>query len=185
MNHADIIRRLHTALPRVRQWLEARLEESAQQARPVSQTGFQRLAQSFPESVLARAKVVSVHKIPFPPLAQMGLPELSGLEQLPRAGMTFKDTFFVQSSHQTEALFAHELVHVIQWDRLGVDRFLLAYGVGLVRYGYEDSPLEQMAYALQKDFERGRMPPDVVTFVGQKTDEVWKQVAPALGMQSV
>ena len=35
----------------------------------------------------------------------------------------------------TESLCCHELVHVVQWDRLGVDRFLLAYGIGLVQSG--------------------------------------------------
>jgi hypothetical protein len=44
-------------------------------------------------------------------------------------------------SHNAEAtsqgLHFHELVHVIQWARRGVERFLQTYGIGFAQFGYE------------------------------------------------
>ena len=39
--------------------------------------------------------------------------------------------------------------------RLGVRPFLLTYAVGLAQYGYDQSPLEAIAYELQEKFEHG------------------------------
>jgi hypothetical protein len=46
----------------------------------------------------------------------------------------------------------HELVHVIQWRLLGLDRFLLTYANGLECFGYRQSPLEAMADDAEKAF---------------------------------
>jgi hypothetical protein len=67
-------------------------------------------------------------------------------------------------------------VHVVQWSRLGVDKFLLSYGLGLLQFGYEQSPAEQMAYSLQQLFERGSVPNDLVHIIESGADGVWKQV---------
>ncbi|MFC1562312.1 hypothetical protein ACFL4Q_04880 [candidate division KSB1 bacterium] len=100
------------------------------------------------------------------------------MRQMTFAGITFKDTIFLQAGQSTESLHFHELVHVVQWARLDADNFLLAYGVGLLNFGYEKSPLEQMAYSLQYDFELDALPQDLVPIIEGKTDAVWSQVAP-------
>ena len=100
---------------------------------------------------------------------------------MPMAGITFKDTFFIlESQRHSERLHFHELVHVAQWRRLGVDNFLRAYGVGLTQFGYQDSPLEQMAYALQSDFESDSLPSNLIDAIHESTDAIWTQVAPTL-----
>ena len=97
------------------------------QATPIVDLGFPRLEQVFPSELLEKAKVVVASgKVPFPPLSRMGLAELSQMEKMPMAGITYKDTFFVNHVDQSESLHFHELVHVVQWERLGVDNFLLA-----------------------------------------------------------
>ena len=74
---ADIIRRFHTALPQVREWIDQYLAAHADRARAVSTLGFTRLAACFPQLLLERAKVVSVERVPFPPVDQFGLPEFA------------------------------------------------------------------------------------------------------------
>ena len=96
------------------------------------------------------------------------------MESMPLAGVTYKDTFFVRVGEQTDSLYFHELVHVVQWDRLGVDNFLLAYATGLLQHGYEQSPFEQMAYKLQASFDQHRVPEDLVEFINERTDAVWR-----------
>jgi len=100
------------------------------------------------------------------------------MQQMPFDGITFKDTFFIQRGRESEELLHfHELVHVVQWARLGVDKFLLAYGLGLLQFGYEQSPLEAMAYELQNGFASGTLPNNLVELIEQATDGVWSQAA--------
>ncbi len=175
---ADIIRRFHAALPEVRQWIDRLLDAHANRACAVSTLGLTRLSACFPQELLERAKVVSVERVPFPPVDRFGLPELASTQQMSFEGITFKDTFFLQQGHTSEELHFHELVHVVQWARLGVDNFLLAYGIGLLSAGYAQSPLEQMAYALQRSFELGTAPQELVRIIEQGTDAIWNQAAP-------
>lgn len=175
---ADIIRRFHTAIPQVREWIDLFLDAHADRARAVSTLGFTRLSAYFPQELLERARVVSVNRVPFPPVDQFGLPEFAHMQQRTFDGITFKETFFLQQGRASEALHFHELVHVVQWSRLGVDNFLLAYGLGLFATGYDESPLEQMAYTLQRGFESGTLPQGLIHVIEQDTDAIWDQAAP-------
>ena len=151
MNQLALIRKFQSKLPAVREWVDNLLERHKEQATPVINLGFGRLQRIFPKDLLERSKLVVVTaKLPFPPVRSMGLPEFGEMENMSMEGITYKSTFFINRFHQTESLCFHELVHVIQWERLGVDNFLLAYGVGLRQSGYLDyrnSPLEDMAYS--------------------------------------
>jgi hypothetical protein len=96
------------------------------------------------------------------------------METMLMDGVTYQDTFFVRAGSERDSLYFHELVHVVQWDRLGVDNFLYAYGMGLLQHGYQQSPLEQMAYKLQARFEQRRVPENLVEFINEETDGVWE-----------
>ena len=174
----DIIRRFHASLPGIRLWIDKIVDDHARQARPVTTLGFTRLSAYFPQELLERAKVVTVPHVPFPPVVRFGLPELAPVQQLSFNGITYNNTFFVQAGRASESTHFHELVHVIQWARLGVDNFLLAYGFGLIRFGYEESPLEHMAYSLQQDFDNGRPLQQLVRVIETRTDAIWAHVAP-------
>jgi hypothetical protein len=175
------VAKFRDALPHVVQWIDATVAKHEAQAVPVSSLGFKRLPLYFPTDLLERAKVVCFHPIPRPPLSELGLPELSSFEQLNLVGITFRNTCFLDPSHRTEGLHFHELVHVLQWEQLGPERFLLAYGVGLVRFGYKNSPLEQMAYVFQGNFDRGYPLPTLLSEIRSRTERVWSEVAPLLG----
>jgi hypothetical protein len=174
----DLIRRFHLALPAVRSWIDQYIEAHAPEARKVSTLGFSRLGLAYPHELLERTKVVTVDRVPFPPVDQFDLPEFATLQNMQFDGITFKDTFFLLRGCESESLHFHELVHVIQWARLGVDNFLLAYGLGLIQAGYANSPLEAMAFALQGLFDRGALPTDVVQTIEQHTDVIWSTAAP-------
>jgi len=97
------------------------------------------------------------------------LPEFAAFEEGDYAGITFKDTYFMHASQGTdESIHFHELVHVVQWAHLGVERFLLAYAAGLAANGYRNSPLEAMAYDLQDYFDGNRQPCDVAAVIRSK-----------------
>lgn len=179
MDLFDLNSNFQSTLPLVRKWIDDVLYGYKDQATPIVNLGFPRLEQVFPSELLEKAKVVVMSgKVPFPPLSRMGLAELSQMENMPMAGITYKDTFFVNHAHQSESLHFHELVHVVQWERLGVDNFLLAYGIGLMQFGYRDSPLEKMAYDLQECFDDRKLPNGIADFIGEKTDDIWNSLAP-------
>ena len=143
-------------------------------ARSVASFGFKRLPSFYSSAFLAKAKVVAVERVPVPPLSAIGLPEFGDFERGDYAGITFKDTYFVQATQLgSESLHFHELVHVVKWAHLGPEKFLLAYAAGLAANGYLDSPLEAMAYKLQAHFEQNGKAGDVESVVKNKLNELY------------
>jgi hypothetical protein len=161
-------------LPLMINWIDRILAAHAGEARVVGSLGFKRLPSFYSSALLSRAKVVALEHIPVPPLAEMGLAEFGDFESGNYRGITFKDTYFVQASHlDDESLHFHELVHVVQWAHLGVNKFLLTYAVGLATSGYRNSPLEAMAYEIQQYFDEGGKPGDVEAAVRSKLSELY------------
>ncbi|WP_444930183.1 hypothetical protein ACJJIF_20900 [Microbulbifer sp. SSSA002] len=120
----------------------------------------------YSESFLCRSYFVVVNDIPkpkFPELYQMGLGDFVDMQA---AGITYKDTYFVKAPYAGDSsLHFHELVHVHQWSLLGAEAFIKRYITEIQTYGYNDAPLEQMAYRLQDRFEESTAPTDVLNYV--------------------
>ncbi len=147
--------------PLILNWIRQTLAAHAAKARPVASFNFPRLPRYFSPATLTSAKVVAVAVVPLPPLAAFGLSRFAGFEKMDVRGITYFDTSFlrIELSEEDyvvvdERLHFHELVHVIQWRLLGPERFLAWYADGLERFGYRDSPLEEMAYRLEDEFQR-------------------------------
>jgi len=176
---AHIIKEFHCALPIIKNWIDELLNKTEKEAIQVSSLNFSKIHQIFPRTFLENARVVIVPgNPPRPPLTNIGLYELADFESTHLYGVTYKNTFFIRDGHQTESLHFHELVHVAQWNRLGVDNFLLAYGIGLKQFEYRNSPLEQMAYSLQEKFDFNGRLPDVIDLINHQTDVIWNQIKP-------
>jgi hypothetical protein len=107
-------------------------------------------------------------------LAALGLPEFAEFENGSYEGITYLNTYFVQASvAASESLHFHELVHVVQWQHLGADRFLVAYALGhLMAGGYRANPLEVMAYDLQARFDQNAAPFDAETLTRRNLDDI-------------
>lgn len=165
---------LQQKLPEVRLWIDRTLAAHADQARPVASIGFPRLGSYYSAALLASARVIPVAHVPAPPLASMGLIGFDGFEQLDSIGITFLSSFFVRHGREgDESLHFHELVHVIQWQHLGPERFIMAYAIGHLRCGgYRTNPLEVMAYVLQACFDHHASGFDVAAVVRTELDQV-------------
>lgn len=174
----EIFSQLQQALPGVRKWIDRYVEAHAHLAVPVAELGFGRLSQYFDQGRLNTSKAVKVDRVQVPPLSKMGLPYFTDFEETPFTGITYMDTFFLAPpAHDRESTHFHELIHIIQWGVLGPDSFLMVYGVGLLAHGYENSPLERMAYELQRAFEAGRSIPQLELQVREKTMLVAKALS--------
>ena len=80
------------------------------------------------------------------------------------AGLTLGRTVFVSRRGLREAprpLLFHEMVHVVQYERLGLVLFLWRYARGWAAHGfhYRAIPLEAHAYEFQRRFEAERGQP--------------------------
>jgi len=169
MNLAKFLSRL----PLITNWMNRTLADNAAHARPVADFGFVRLPLFFSADLLANTKVIVVARVPAPPFTAIGLPEFSAFGNGDYSGITFKDTYFLQTSQASnESVHFHELVHVVQWAHLGVERFLSAYAAGLEENGYRNNPMEAMAYELQDYFDRIGQPHDVETSIRSQLNQL-------------
>ena len=116
------------------------------------------MASFFPESTLNSARIVMLRgiRVGNPPfyeeLVEMGF-ERGSLPDFDRmAAVTFVDRIV---SHEvfTDRLLFHELVHVVQYEKLGLGEFAAKYVRGFLSAGsYEAIPLEMNAYQLDARF---------------------------------
>lgn len=157
------------AFPFVSKWITQTLSENSAKAKPVGSLNFKRLPLFYSNDLLARAKVVFVEKCPVPPLSSIGLNQFADFENMEASGITYLDTYFIlKHEAKRESLHFHELVHVIQWQILGAERFLAFYAEGLEKQGYRDSPLEVMAYDHEARFNVNVQPYSVEFEVRQQ-----------------
>jgi len=127
-------------------------------AAPLSQNQMAVMASFFPESTLNSARIVMLRgiRVGNPPfyeeLVQMGFEAGSLPDFAHMAAITFVDTIVSHEPFINELLF-HELVHVVQYQKLGLADFAAKYVRGFLGGGsYEAVPLEKNAYELDARF---------------------------------
>jgi hypothetical protein len=107
----------------------------------------------------------------YPMLSGMGFTNLP--DQSTMAAITFSETVVSHVPFDTDLLF-HELVHVEQYNQLGVTTFSDLYVRGFLNGGgYEGIPLEQNAYLLGARYAQSRagsfsVTDDVATWIAEK-----------------
>jgi hypothetical protein len=155
--------------PLILSWIKQTIAAHAVKARADASLSFSRLPQYFTPATLASAKIVAVDVVPLPPLTALSLSRFVDFERMSASGITYLDTIFVQADLvDDERLHFHELVHVVQWSLLGPERFLAMYADGLERFGYRNSPLEEMAYRLDELFQKSGAPFNVERIVARE-----------------
>lgn len=140
-------------------WVERRRQVHRRRASPLAEEVRAQLEQWFEPGTLSRARIRSVP--PFRnPAVFAHLPW--SLPRLPvHAAITFGDTILVSRlpapGPAPASLVFHELVHVVQYDVLGIAEFTRLYLAGWVAHGfrYRRIPLEVMAFELQRRFDGG------------------------------
>lgn len=123
----------------------------------------------YSEHFLADSYFVVLEKIPkpnFPELREAGLDDFINMDV---NGITYKNTYYVlPRCADVLRLHFHELVHVVQWNLLGAQGFINHYIHEIQNYGYNDAPLEQIAYGLDGYYLQGGKPLDVQSYVQRK-----------------
>ena len=136
---------------------------------PVAAAQFERIERYYPQDLLHRVKRVIVDRCPVPPLANTGIAKLAEIENWDIKGIPWDNTIFIRRDLKDwDAVHFHELLHVVQWKQLGIERYLTAWAVGTFTVGYRDNPLEEMAFRHQSRFESEEKSYDVVREVTEE-----------------
>lgn len=155
-------KKIEQHLPLIIEWIDNTLIRYSPESTRLIDLNFSRLPQYFSDHLLTGTKVVILDGVPpIPPF----LPELNRLVDFFKgnlAGITYKDTYFVRRENaRDESLHFHELIHIIQWEYLGIEKFIINYGIDLIERGYRISFLEEMAFRHQRRFIFESKPYDV------------------------
>ena len=137
-------------------YIRARRDEFFSSGRNLRDTELAALTPFFDSNLL---KKVRIHQLGrrglknpdfYPTLVGTGLRDLPDFSNM--AAITFADAVAFRERVTLPVLF-HELVHVVQYQLLGVDGFASRYVDGFLRGGgYEGIPLEKNAYELDARF---------------------------------
>ncbi len=139
-------------------YIDRQRQTYRQRAVPLDQNERAAMQPFFPASCLDSTRVVllSDQRVTNPPfygeLIKMGFDALSLPDFKRMTAITYMDTIV---SHEpfTERLLFHELVHVVQYEKLGLPEFAAKYVRGFLSGGsYEAIPLERNAYELDARF---------------------------------
>jgi hypothetical protein len=135
------------------------LEEHQAQMEPIPVAQFERLKGYYPNTLLQRVKRVIVDRCPIPPLSFTGIPQLGEIETWDIKGIPWENTIFIRRDlADWDVVHFHEMLHIIQWEHLGTERYLTAWAIGTITQGYRDNPLEEMAFRHQARFETEEKP---------------------------
>jgi len=149
---------LDWVVQQVAEYIQNQRQSYQGNASPIDKNQKAIMAPFFPESILnsTRVAVLTGEQLSNPSLygqlVAMGfeaslLPNFSEM-----AAITFVDTIVFHQTIQNRTLF-HELVHVVQYERLGLAEFAARYVNGFLKGGsYETIPLERNAYELDARF---------------------------------
>jgi len=152
------------AYPKVQAWIQKTLAAYEKAAQPIASMHFARLPLYFDYDLLETVKFILIDS-----LSAMGLDRFAAFEQGNFNGVTYLDRYFIKRTVVIEeALHFHELIHVIRWRLLGPEGFLRAYANGLDEFGYENSPLEKIAYDAEASFKRSSAIFDAEKFVAEQ-----------------
>lgn len=117
----------------------------------------------FPASALDSARVVAlaIERVPnpyfYPQLLAIGFTPESLPDFTQMAAFTFVETIVSHGQPADRTLF-HELVHLVQYTKLGLHNFAAKYVTGFLKGGsYEAIPLEMNAYELDARFASAPM----------------------------
>lgn len=143
-------------------WVRAQRNHHRPAARPLSDVEKGHFAPFFDPSTLDSARIQRVPGIENPDfyaeLQAQGVP--NPLDFTVMAGITFEDTILLSDRWMPPGaslapLLFHELVHVVQYETLGVPMFVERYVQGWAQNGFQYAaiPLERDAYELQARFE--------------------------------
>ncbi len=142
----QILTHLDELLPHAVAWVREQEHDILQHGVALNPREIQ-IAQALGVKNKAHVRLLTVDEMPQPqhPILHEAA-QHSGFFALGTQGMTLGAGIFIaRAAWRTEDLLAHELVHIAQYERLGIEEFLRRYLSECLTVGYWNSPLEMEA----------------------------------------
>ncbi len=155
---------LKALIPLIIEWVYQQRDLYAPSARHLEEGEKRQLSGCFEDRILASALIKTNQTLSNTPiystLVAQGMP-VQNLEFSHFSAVTFINCIAVSHTY-TESrkpwrfLLFHEMVHVVQFDLLGTEKFIEEYVSGFVKnnFSYYDIPLEKMAYELENRYKQ-------------------------------
>jgi hypothetical protein len=179
LSYFALFNRLYGALPAFMAWMHQLLDGYRDRSLALDDFKYKKVTIVFPPVLRSQTKIVQVaEKVPMPPIEELGLGQLLEVNPEKTLGITYQNVIFLQEGHCNEINCFHEMIHRVQWQRLGIERFLMAYGMHLALHGYEENPLEQSAYTFQHKLESNVLPMNFLDTVKAQADLAWADINP-------
>jgi hypothetical protein len=147
----------------VEEYITSSRNKFAPQAVPLTEAQRNAMQPFFPAEILDRVRlcVLDGKRVPNPSMYAMA--KMMGIRNLPdfseMAAITFVDVVVSHEEFSDDLLF-HELVHVVQYQQMGVKEFSVRYVNGFIQGGsYEEIPLEKSAYELETRYSQNGSEP--------------------------
>lgn len=141
-------------IDKVEEWIN-KLNSSHKDVRQSCSVFEENFKDFYSPDFLKTAFFVVTDEIPkpnFPELREVGLGDFIDMDV---EGITYKDTYYVKQGAVNEfRVHFHELVHVAQWRELAPQGFIERYIREILDFGYDEAPLEKMAYALDGNYQK-------------------------------
>lgn len=148
---------LRPALPVACAWVRRVLATRAPDAKPLFAFAAPRVLVSIePWGLPPETGVVVTERLPGLSMPHTGIAAIDARFAQGYVGITLGHLVFLHPRvARDDGVLLHELVHVRQWQRLGVERFVSEYVGGVWAHGYRHCPLEVEAYDLEASWRRG------------------------------
>jgi hypothetical protein len=155
-------------LDKINGWIDQTLEDYSNERVSCECFSFQ-FKGFYSSEFLEKSYFIVVNQIPMPDFPELRQAGFGSFIDTDFCGITYKNTYFIKKGQENNlALHFHELVHVLQWQNLGVLVFINRYMEEILKFGYEDAPLEKMAYKLEEHFTKRNASFSISNYVQQK-----------------
>ena len=144
-------------------WIKEQRQVFRPRGRLLPQQAMERFGPFFEDRLLQKVRLVTVPALENPGFLEAYRPIFAEktiplLDFSAMAGITYDDTILLVDRFlgaDPSPIIFHELVHAVQYDLLGPDKFVELYLVGWINQGfnYAAIPLEMDAYELQNRYE--------------------------------
>ena len=153
------------------EWISSQNRRYLSGSRKLNEEEKEIMLRYFDEKTLDKTRLNTVPIIEnptfYPSLQEFGVTNLINFNNM--AGITFGECIIFQKDLEdlNHSVLFHELVHVVQYEILGIRKFAEKYVQGWINNGldYYQIPLEVQAYGLQAEYDKGANPFSVNNYI--------------------
>jgi hypothetical protein len=105
---------IHLGLPKYKEWINQVKKDYLSNSTLLSDTQFKDVSNLYPDEIVRNIQVIIARTFPYPPLKELGLPEIEYWNSMELTGITFGDLIFIKENRNYKSILFHECIHSSQ-----------------------------------------------------------------------